>query len=149
MGCAPAFQAGQRSSSLLSRSKFWCSMASTMVEYRNRMNQIFIHLGGKCAKCDATEDLQVDHKNHEYKSFTIASNWSRSWKVLLPELEKCQLLCKQHHLQKTLEEGSLAKGWTTQPQNKHGTAWMYSKYGCRCVACKAAKKQASKKKNGA
>lgn len=121
-------------------------MASTMSEYKAKMEKIFEYLGGKCVKCGSTEHLHVDHMDHLNKSFTISENWGRSWDVLEQELKKCQLLCKDHHLEKSKEEGSFAKGWTNQPRQKHGTAWSYIKYKCRCDDCKAAKARSAKKK---
>lgn len=127
-------------------------MASTMSEYKARMEKIFAHLGGKCVKCGSSENLHVDHTNHFTKSFTIGENWSRSWDVLELELKKCQLLCREHHLEKSKEEGSLAKGWSNQPRQAHGTVWSYNRYKCRCNLCKDAKskamKQQYKKKQG-
>lgn len=114
-------------------------MPSTMSEYKLKMKKIFNYLGGRCTECGSKTDLQVDHINHLEKGFTISSNWGRKWDVLEVELKKCQLLCKDHHLGKSKREGSLAKGWTNEPRQKHGTVWSYAKYGCRCEECKLAK----------
>lgn len=115
-------------------------MTSTMSEYRKKMQRIFDHLGSKCVTCGSTTQLHVDHIDHMNKSFTIANSWGLSWDKLIVELAKCQLLCKICHLTKSKAEGSLAKGWTNEPRQKHGTVWSYSKYKCRCDLCKAAKK---------
>ena len=116
-----------------------------MSEYRLKMQRIFDHLGGQCVKCRSTTELHVDHTNHLDKSFTIANSWGLSWDKLLPELTKCQLLCKTCHLEKSREEGSLAKGWTNEPRQTHGTVNSYTKYKCRCDDCRAAKSLAMKK----
>ena len=120
-------------------------MTSTMSEYKTKMEKIFDYFGGKCVKCGSIENLHIDHINHLTKSFTISENWSHSWEVLEPELKKCQLLCKKHHLEKSKEEGSLAKSWKSQPNQIHGTVWSYTKYKCRCTDCKKAKSDAMKK----
>lgn len=120
-------------------------MASTKEDYEKRKHKIFEFLGGKCVECGSVHDLQIDHTNHLDKNFTISSSWGISWDRLLPELLKCQLLCKKCHLDKTLAEGSLAKGWTNQPRQQHGTVWSYTKYKCRCAECKLAKSIAMKK----
>ena len=120
-------------------------MASTMEQYREKKEKIFAHLGGKCVQCGSSDDLQIDHTNHLDKDFTISNWWGLSWEKLLPELEKCQLLCKPCHRGKTKQEGSLAKGWMNQPRQVHGTVWSYTKYKCRCADCKAAKSAAMKK----
>lgn len=84
-------------------------MASTMTEYRRRRKKILEYLGSKCADCGKTSTLQVDHTDHLTKGFDISKNWSRSWDILEPELDKCQLLCKKCHLSKSKDEGSLNK----------------------------------------
>lgn len=120
-------------------------MTSTTGEYRKKVKKMVAFLGGRCVKCGTTESLNFDHIDHLTKSFDISQNWGRSWEVLEPELRKCQLLCKLHHLEKSKDEGSLSKGWTNQPRQTHGTVWSYSKYKCRCHRCKEAKAEANKK----
>ena len=120
-------------------------MAATINEYHQKMDKIFNYLGGKCVKCDTMDNLEVDHKDHTEKKFVISSSWGLSWNKLVIELTKCQLLCKDCHLEKSISEGSLAKGWTNESRQKHGTVWSYTKYKCRCVDCKLAKSIAMKK----
>lgn len=50
-------------------------------------------LGGKCARCGATENLQFDHINPATKVANISeiANWSLA--RFLAEVDKCQLLC--------------------------------------------------------
>lgn len=116
-----------------------------MSEYISKIKKIHDYLGGKCVSCGSTENLQIDHIDHTSKLFSIANHWGRSWEFLKPEIAKCQLLCKDCHLIKSKEEGSLAKGWTNQPKYKHGTVRMYSHYKCRCDECKLAKSLARKR----
>jgi 5-methylcytosine-specific restriction endonuclease McrA len=61
-------------------------------------------LGGRCAQCDATEDLDFDHIDPTTKRFAIASGLDRPRAELLAELAKCQLLCFPHHVAKTRTE---------------------------------------------
>ncbi|QYW02651.1 HNH endonuclease [Stenotrophomonas phage Marzo] len=117
-------------------------MVATISEYRLKMDKIFNHLGGKCVRCGSMCDLEIDHIDHLDKEFTISSSWGLSWDNLLPELSKCQLLCKSCHLAKSKEEGSLGKGWTNEVRWTHGTVWGYSKHKCRCMACSRAKSDA-------
>ena len=114
-------------------------MASTIESYRARRKRMVEHLGGVCSVCGTSSDLQFDHIDHNAKGFDVSKAWSNSWQSLVTELQKCQLLCKEHHLEKSRREGSLAKGWTNEFHSKHGTVWMYSGHGCRCDPCKAAK----------
>lgn len=55
----------------------------------------------------------------------IAKHWS--WERLLPELAKCQLLCKRHHIAKTSAE---REPW------RHGTIHGYMNKDCRCKECR-------------
>lgn len=121
-------------------------MVSTMSEYHARMKKIRNHLGGRCVICGVAENLHVDHVNHLNKSFNVGENWGRAWSVLEKELEKCQLLCEEHHREKTAGEGSLAKGWTNQKRVSHGSVSYYVRYGCRCALCKRAKSEYERKR---
>lgn len=119
-----------------------------MSEYLNKKEKMLQHLGGSCVKCGTNKNIEIDHINHLDKKFTLTKNWGLSWKKLLPELNKCQLLCKECHDIKTKNEGSKSKGWTNQPRQTHGTVWSYNKYKCRCIDCKQAKSVSMKKKIG-
>lgn len=116
---------------------------SKMQFYGHRRKKIFEYLGGKCVVCGSTENLQVDHVDHNNKTFPILQNYSIAWDFLVEEMKKCQVLCKKHHLEKSIQEGSLAKGWTNQPQWKHGTLKMYQKKKCRCELCLEARARAN------
>lgn len=77
-----------------------------MAERRARVRaEMIAYLGGQCFRCDATDDLDFDHKNPQTKLFPIASGLDRSRAELLAEVDKCQLLCRVHHLEKTREDG--------------------------------------------
>ena len=79
----------------------------TNKQYQERREQIIEQLGGVCSHlgCNCTENLQFDHINPLKKSFNISERLS-SWdiKKLQPEIKKCQLLCPEHHAQKTKED---------------------------------------------
>lgn len=108
-------------------------MATTMDRYRARRAYAVEKLGGKCVRCGATKNLQIDHKDKWLKSFNISQFWSISLDRFDVELAKCQLLCKPCHKIKSDEEkdwGVLGYGPT-----QHGTASMY-RLGCRCRECR-------------
>jgi hypothetical protein len=85
------------------------------------------YLGGKCAQCTATEDLELDHIDPALK-FTHRI-WSYSWPRIEAELAKCQLLCVPCHYKKTIAFISTAGGtWSTR-KNHH-------KKGCGCNSCR-------------
>ena len=90
-------------------------------------------------ECGATElednggrsNLEFDHINPKEVDFRIAGNAALSRKRLLPEIMKCQLLCRDCHRRKTL----LDLGWN---EAKHGTTNMYGNHKCRCSLCRDA-----------
>ena len=91
-------------------------------------------LGGKCERCGAKENLEFDHLQPRQKNFIISKFIDRADINLLDEVNKCQLLCKKCHHEKTLEKKEYGKA------SSHGTIWRYKKYQCRCGKCKMAMK---------
>lgn len=85
------------------------------------------YLGSKCIVCGTTENLEFDHVDRTTKEFDISNGIAKhiAWQKLVIELNKCQLLCEEHHLQKTSQESRTST---------HGY-WMYRKYKCRCDVC--------------
>ena len=67
------------------------------------------------------------------KEFNISRFYGLSMEKLTPELDKCQLLCKPCHLEKTREVDGL--------KMEHGKDSMYRHGKCRCNACKDAHSQ--------
>jgi hypothetical protein len=55
------------------------------------------HKGQHCVLCDYDNPigLEFHHLNPETKDFEISSKMS--WKTILPELDKCILVCSNHH----------------------------------------------------
>ena len=93
--------------------------------YIKRRKQIIEKLGGVCVECGTTENLEIDHIERSMKSFGIGkaiAGWS--WKRLNQELDKCQLLCKTHHQDKTVSESSV----------EHGGG-LSGKKSCYCSLC--------------
>jgi 5-methylcytosine-specific restriction endonuclease McrA len=75
---------------------------------RRRLRAIAL-LGGHCAECGSTENLQVDHVDPESKdpllrALKTASFWSWAWHRIEAELAKCQVLCLPCHKVKTAGE---------------------------------------------
>ena len=79
-----------------------------LTQYTERRKQIIEQLGGVCShpECNCTEDLQLDHIDPLEKEYNISERLS-TWdiKKLQPEIDKCQLLCPKHHLEKTIKDG--------------------------------------------
>jgi len=87
-----------------------------------------------CLVCGTTELLEVDHIDPTQK---VAH---RIWSWAIPrrdaELAKCQVLCRAHHLEKTLAQ---------RPKPEHGTVSRYSSkvHKCRCDLCRKANAERS------
>jgi hypothetical protein len=112
-----------------------------MSEYQQKKKKIHDYLGSGCVVCGTSKNLHIDHIDASTKCFTILTNWAYSWSILEPELKKCQLLCKTHHLEKSISCGDLISGgWNKINHPSHGTSIMYGKYKCRCGDCKQWKK---------
>lgn len=90
-----------------------------------------------CVRCGSTDNLQIDHINPEDK---VTHNiWSWSWARIMIELAKCQVLCEDCHLKKTLAE---------RPKTDHGRGQMYQAYKCRCDLCRAWKRNDDRMRRG-
>lgn len=89
--------------------------------YHKRRDAAINLLGNKCTKCGTSRDLEIDHILPEDKKIKLSNFWTSKdfWK----ELKKCQLLCKNHHLEKTVADSII-----------HGSVSRYRK-GCRCEPC--------------
>ena len=95
--------------------------------------------GGACFVCGSADSLEVDHIDRSLKSCEPAAIWSRRQEFRDKELANCQVLCADHHKEKTLREREKAQ---------HGTHSMYS-LGCRCEHCTKAHAALAKKTRGA
>jgi 5-methylcytosine-specific restriction endonuclease McrA len=110
--------------------------------YHERRKQAIEKLGGKCNICGKTEELEIDHVIANLKGFPISKLWGINKKWFWEEIEKCQLLCKLHHQEKSiLEQGhKIAKG-------THGTLSAYKYCKPVCDLCRKAKSEYSKQYN--
>lgn len=61
--------------------------------------RIIKELGGKCINCGETNMFLLDlhHKEPEKKSFDISKYRNIQWDLILPEINKCVLLCRNCH----------------------------------------------------
>src|SRR6185369_5074998 len=103
--------------------------------YRKRRAFAIEYLGGKCVVCGTTEDLEIDHIDKKTKSFQITQKWSVRLETYKRELDKCQLLCHVHHVEKSNQEND----WGGQyGPSDHGSLAFYKNRGCRCSLCRKA-----------
>lgn len=72
--------------------------------YHQRRSEAIEFLGGRCTKCDSTENLEIDHINPTEKKYNIGKIWSYSKDKFWAEIKKCQLLCKTCHKNKSDKE---------------------------------------------
>lgn len=98
--------------------------------YHERMALARQRLGGKCASCGSGQDLDFDHVVPGTKTRLIseATNWSLA--RFMAEVDKCQLLCRPCHIQKSVTNGELG------PEVEHGGG-KRGKRGCPCGPCRA------------
>lgn len=90
-------------------------------------------LGGKCTQCGSVDKLEFDHIKKDRDGLTglVSQLFSCSVDKLLNELEKCQLLCKPCHVEKSTKERGFIK-------STHGMLSMYVNKKCRCEDCRSA-----------
>lgn len=109
---------------------------------RKRLEAIAL-LGDKCVICGITgaESLEIDHIDPSTKSFVVTAGWNKPYDVWFAEVMKCQLLCIEHHKEKTLiDTGKKAAKGT------HGTLSAYRYCGPpKCEDCKRAKREYTRK----
>ncbi len=102
--------------------------------YDERRALMIERLGGKCVVCGSKENLEMDHKDRTQRAANFDEIRGRSLAYFLQEVDKCQLLCEEHHIGKTLEERG-------QRRVTHGDLGMYQHHGCRCEACTTAMRE--------
>ena len=118
-------------------------MAAYMRKRRaKRREEARLRLGGKCVVCGSTEKLEFDHVDPSTKVLNVSSAKCLDGPRdrLLEEVDKCQLLCKLHHREKSRLNGDLSGGGHNKLPVKHGTASLYNQK-CRCDHCKEWKRK--------
>ncbi len=98
-----------------------------LARYHRRRTDALDLLGGRCVRCGETADLQIDHIDPATKSIEISKLWGVSKDRFWAEIEKCQILCRLHHTEKTTSE---------QMTRKHGTWAWAGKRKCPCTECR-------------
>lgn len=106
--------------------------------YNNQRAFLYAELGGKCVRCGTTENLEIDHIDWRLKEQNMGRLWpAKRHNEMMLELAKCQLLCREHHKQKTAQDLRERKlGSFT-----HGTLYGWMKARCTCEVCYSAKRK--------
>jgi len=78
------------------------SIIKAVAKRRRKVREMAVaRLGGKCQTCGydkCTSALDFHHKDESLKSFGISTKgYTRSWKAVIEEIEKCFLLCANCH----------------------------------------------------
>lgn len=93
------------------------------IERREKKQKLREYLGGKCVGCGTTHNLHFDHIDRSQKSFSISTNIEKPYELLLLEVDKCQLLCRNCHITKSrvnYDHEELLKGYDLQSITKEG-----------------------------
>lgn len=105
--------------------------------YVEQRKEMLDYLGGKCVDCGSTESLEIDHIDWRTKSFTVGGLYGLSrLPEVYAEMDKCQLLCREHHAEKTKQDlAEQRRENLNYAEVRHGskTCWMKTK--CRCELC--------------
>ena len=112
------------------------------VRYRNRQKQKAVaYLGGKCIKCGYNKCLAALHFHHTdpaKKDWKPSRLMSYRWELVKEELDKCELLCANCHME--MHEGITEFSLIRNPAGQRKT------YPKICPTCKS-NFQAEKQKN--
>lgn len=110
-------------------------MASYMNRrYHSRRVEALALLGGCCVVCGTTEKLEFDHIDPSTKIFDVSKLNGVSKERYFDEISKCQLLCHEHHVEKSISERSV----------DHGEG-ITGKKNCRCELCGPLKREYEKR----
>jgi hypothetical protein len=70
--------------------------------FRIKINAVY-YKGGKCVDCgynSCITALSFHHRNPKEKDFNIGGNHSRKWVKIQAELDKCDLVCSNCHIER-------------------------------------------------
>ena len=80
------------------------------------------YLGGRCVRCGygrCIKAMTFHHRQPELKAFTVSQMLDRAWKVLVTELDKCDLLCFNCHMEEHCGQDQAARAALGAPK-RHG-----------------------------
>lgn len=80
------------------------------------------YVGGRCVRCGydrCIKAMTFHHRDPAAKEFTVSQMLDRSWKVLCTELDKCDLLCFNCHMEERCQLDRAARIALGEPK-RHG-----------------------------
>ena len=102
--------------------------------YYERKKHLYLLLGNRCAHCKKSfDDYEFDHIDPSTKSIVLTRLLIGNWGDVLEEARKCQILCHDCHLSKTLKEKGQSRIIVDGRIVKHSNVAYV--YGCRCDEC--------------
>lgn len=107
--------------------------------YAEFRKEAILKLGSVCISCRSGDNLEFDHIDPSTKSFNIGGTRSISGDRFFGEVDKCQLLCRVCHKDKTI----LERGQTPTKDNHGKRSSCMS--GCRCKECRSSQNEYMKK----
>lgn len=98
----------------------YCGKHYSLLKRRNRIKMLTDMKGGRCVVCGSIERLEFDHVDPTTKLFDIAGGLLRKMETILDELDKCQLLCRECHIEKSSAELRITRRLFMQKRGKRG-----------------------------
>jgi len=94
---------------------------------RERKEKLLTERGGKCERCGYSKclaALEFHHKDPKKKKFGLGSHgWTRSWKSLVEEAKKCDVLCSNCHKELHYEQGLARRNSGPTHSSKSKVLW--------------------------
>lgn len=82
------------------RNRTRCNACNTKIRrYKNKLRAIEL-LGGKCNRCGYDKHpaaMEFHHLDPSKKEFTLGHVANKSWKSIVEEVKKCELVCSNCH----------------------------------------------------
>ena len=91
-------------------------VAKQIERRKELLSEAKLFLGGKCAWCGITENLEFDHIDDSKKEHNVGNAVRNTREVFWNEVGKCQLLCVNcHNKRTTVQKRAKQKLWLSLP----------------------------------
>lgn len=118
----------------------WNEYHRRLYHVHRRRQMLYVTKGAdpQCAYCGSVDDLEFDHIDPSQKSFNVGTRNSLNDPVVRAEFDKCQLLCRSCHEDKTASENT---GFA------HGSTTGFMRKKCECPECSEARRRWNDRRN--